>query len=108
VSIEAVEYPQSIQDSAVPHRVGQVLAETPSGFGQIRELGEIVMNLKGILQDKDERLKTVAYRLGEAETRLKDSLPLVEHTKAMYLVKASEDKKTEVIHALKYREQSLQ
>lgn len=66
------------------------------------------MNLKGILQDKDERLKTVAYRLGEAETRLKDSLPLVEHTKAMYLVKASDDKKTEVIHSLQYREKTLQ
>jgi hypothetical protein len=53
---------------------------------------ELYEESKALLTRKDELIQDLSYRLGNLETELKNSIPMLEYKKATFLLESSQSK----------------
>lgn len=68
------------------------------------EIGEILTKK---MQEKDELIQELSYKLGKLETELKNSIPKIEHRKATLMLEEAQHKRVEDAQKLKDKNQEL-
>lgn len=59
------------------------------------------------MQEKDELIQELSYKLGKLETELKNSIPKIEHRKATLMLEEAQHKRAEDTQELKDKNQRL-
>jgi len=61
----------------------------------VTELVRLYEETRGIIARKDETIQDLSYKLGKAETELRNTIPLVDYNKATFLLESAKTKGNE-------------
>lgn len=61
----------------------------------VTELVRLYEETRGIIARKDETIQDLSYKLGKAETELRNTIPLVDYNKATFLLESAKTKGSE-------------
>jgi len=74
----------------------------------ITELVRLYEETRGIIAKKDETIQELSYRLWQAETELKSSVPLIDYNKATFLLESAKSRWDQDASMLNQKVESLE